>query len=151
MKKQGMTIETSWVAPLEEVFAELNDEAKKSARDQSKEAYKLMLKWGVTTTVFLILIGTFVYWNPFERDIHTWFARSGSLIVLIPLLSEIWFLSAFNKLIPEDSSSAYPRLLICVYLERKFKKLRCFSVIVTTTLIISGTLIWGYGDLIQLL
>ena len=74
----------------------------------------------------------------------TWFQRSGSLVVLFAALAEFMVFKTYDYISPSEAAYSVP-----FDTPRYFKTI--YNAISTTGLIllVAGTLIWGYGDLIH--
>jgi len=99
------------------------------------------------TSLFLLVFGCIVlfaaWFNfllPYCDAASIWFQRSGSIIVLISVFSEVLALKAFVGF-PEIGE---------VDARNKYKKLLSSTKILAPFLAIVGTVIWGYGDLIYI-
>lgn len=90
---------------------------------------------------FMVLV---IFLKPDDQDIATWFARSGSILVVLAVISEIWLSRTQNEVFKENSFGLYCQL----YVEKRFKTQAKWSQLFDLSVGVIGTVIWGYGDLI---
>jgi uncharacterized membrane protein len=101
--------------------------------------------WFIFTVVAVSAVIIFVIRNPFEEPLGLWLQRSGSIISLLAVIAEVVFVAKLNKLV---RISHWAKLTCEVYLDIKYKPLLNISIFITIVLVILGTLIWGYGDIL---
>ncbi|MBO1897533.1 hypothetical protein HNW13_017490 [Shewanella sp. BF02_Schw] len=92
------------------------------------------------TAVIVTLLAYQGFLMPDNDQPAIWFQRSGAFVVLIAIFADIYFISE-PKSISESSD---------IEARKKHKNLIKFSNIANFSLGVIGTIIWGYGDLIQL-
>ncbi|PKG37052.1 hypothetical protein [Psychromonas sp. Urea-02u-13] len=139
-----MSIKEDYKRPLNELYEMLTGDSKKLLDNDVKKVWGYFAKWLFVILFSLISIGYLIFLNPYNENFGTWFQRSGSLISVVSILVEVFFIIKLNKLV----SVTHPAHLINeIYLFRRFKFILNLSVIVTVLLLVLGTIIWGYGDL----
>jgi len=82
----------------------------------------------------------------FKKNDFTWFARSGSLITVIPLLISIFEIFSDRKQI-FSAKNNYARNAP-PDIDEKAKGYLPIKIIVNSIITIIGTIIWGFGDLL---
>lgn len=74
----------------------------------------------------------------------TWFQRSGSLVVLFAALAEYVVFKTYDYISPSEAAYVVP-----FDTPKWYKKLYNAISIMGLVLLVSGTVIWGYGDYIH--
>lgn len=142
-----MSIESDFKTPLNEVYASLPESTQKWIDSQIKSIHIYFFVWLAYIVLSLAIILFVTLENPFNQPTNEWFARSGSLMTLFPVLGEAVFLIKLNELV----KITHPAQLSCeIYVERRFKPLLTFSVMLTLIHVSVGTIVWGYGDLLYI-
>jgi hypothetical protein len=92
-------------------------------------------------------------WNGvWQQDESTalWFQRSGSLTVLFAAWAEYLLFVIGDRISPmSDGGTTYQDLANEGVLKTKYRKTLSVINFVSITLLITGTIIWGYGDLFK--
>jgi|GEM_PF-3928913 len=91
--------------------------------------------------VYIIPIGFYCY-SSMTNEGH-WFSRSGSLMIILGSFLEYRNFDVQQYLREKRDETWKPRLEIVAKLESRF----LFDILILLSLI-SGTAIWGYGDLL---
>jgi hypothetical protein len=73
-----------------------------------------------------------------------WFQRSGSLVVLFSALAEFIVLKTYDYISPSEAAYSVP-FDTPRYFQTIYNGISTIGII----LLVSGTLIWGYGDIIH--
>jgi len=136
-----------WNRSLPELYQLLaSGGAQKWVDEKAIEIKSAKLYWLLLNASCWLLVLTLFFWNPSDEKWHEWFSRLGSIICLMSALIEYYFLSKFSDIV-HVNEDAYP--LSCdIYIQRKYKSFVKYSKRYTLAVIILGTIIWGYGDLI---
>lgn len=124
-----------------------------------KKTALLIVKWLVTTTSLLLVLGAVIVGSSFFASFHTgewhWFQRSGALLVSIgAILSTRRLLRmGLDGLIQESS---YFELAASIEADRddthhRETRLDLVSAYCGFAVVGLGTVIWAYGDLIECL
>lgn len=144
--KPNSTIETDYTIPLAELYENFSNNATtvKFVESEIKKVRVKFAMWGLFMTTLTTLIYTLVMLNPLDRPIGEWYARSGSLYTILPLLAEVLFLNSIKDIVTPSTH----KLSCEIYIERKYKRAVNFSVAVTIFTTVMGTVVWGYGDLL---
>jgi len=74
----------------------------------------------------------------------TWFQRSGSLVVLFAALSEYMLFKTYAYISPSEAAYSVP-----FDTPKWYKYLYNIISILGLVLLVTGTIIWGYGDYIH--
>lgn len=98
--------------------------------------------------IFLLLVSSFAsmlmgYSGCFMPDMEMssiWFQRSGSIAVILSIFAELFFIKESSGLLNNSEIEA----------KNKFKTLIIITNILSFVLIVLGTFVWGYGDLIYI-
>ena len=85
-----------------------------------------------------------------DKDVSTWFQRSGSLTVLFAVWAEYKIFKVHTLTMPmSEGGETYQDAAHTGALKTKYgKKLNAISF-VSVALVITGTVIWGYGNLFR--
>ena len=106
---------------------------------------KYIFEWWLIVIALLVALASIIadlYYGE-----HNWFARSGSIIVLLTAVVEF----KVSTHIYEDFQRAqYQQSIVNLHVPLKGKptKNRKNLTVATYLLLVLGTIIWGYGDLI---
>jgi hypothetical protein len=100
--------------------------------------WSLLMASAIMLPVLLLIL------KPDQYLFNTWFQRSGSVIVVISLLSEIKLIS-LQQIIPSEKHNY---LIMNEYLKNKYKNPLNFASYATYSFVAIGTMIWGYGDIL---
>jgi len=85
-----------------------------------------------------------------DRGASLWFQRSGSIMVLFAVWAEYDLFKIHELTKPmSDGGETYQDEVHKGVLVTKYRNVLKVINIVSTTLVILGTVIWGYGDLIR--
>lgn len=106
----------------------------------------------VLTALLCIAIFSFLYKPEFISDTHAiWFMRSGSLLTVFPYIYELFFSKGRRLLEDAKGDQAYYGMPLAgsLYLSNKFYSSEVWADRYRYALMILGTVIWGYGDLIH--
>lgn len=137
-----MEIQDAYSRPLQKIYDSFPEKTQKSLDQDIELILGYFIAWGLLTLLALCLIVYLVLLNPFNESFGIWFQRSGSLISLTAVLTEIVFIIKLVNI-------SHPAQLISeIYLFRRFKLLLNFSIFITAILFFAGTIIWGDGDLL---
>ena len=107
--------------------------------------------WKNLKIEIILLLGAFTwiifsYFYSFGTKPETWFARSGSIMVLLSVIVEyklaVLQQNKINRAIQKSSYIGMPA-------RSKLSKEYNYISTVTHVFVILGTLIWGYGDLLN--
>lgn len=81
--------------------------------------------------------------RPASESIHSWFQRSGSVMTIVCVLLDLKLFSMYGRLYPSG-------MVEIGFEEFRAKYFNIYRVLVVLALVLtaSGTIIWGYGDLI---
>ena len=115
----------------------------------SYEFYEVQIKrnckYFIVSLAVCISIPLIALGVPFKADNDTlgeWFQRSGSMMIVIALISEVWAIKTFNVLNPSGFvENGFNEV------KKKYSYLPGRMSKFVLGLIAIGTLIWGYGDL----
>lgn len=83
-------------------------------------------------------------WAPKNETAASWFQRSGSLVVILAAYAEYILFKTYDYISPSEAAYAVPFDVPSWY--KHF-----YNVVsgVALTLLVVGTVIWGYGDLLH--
>lgn len=85
-----------------------------------------------------------------DENAGAWFQRSGCLTVLFSALAEYIIFIIRDLLDPiGDEGYSYQDNADGGYLKANYRKMLNFSSFISIALLVMGTLIWGFGDLIR--
>ncbi|MDI4654241.1 MULTISPECIES: hypothetical protein [Pseudoalteromonas] len=102
---------------------------------------RLFIIFAVISTIAPFL-SLFEFLRPASETFATWFQRSGSIMVVVALLSEMHAYQMFDVFKPDGFvNTTYAET------EKKYSPQVKLCNIVAFILIAIGTLIWGYGDI----
>jgi len=113
---------------------------------------KIRLKLITATPVLLIALALPILgWNGFlqyEQNGATWFARSGSLMVILAVWLE-FKLFAVSSLFSHvsEGGGTWGEMIDGDILKAKYRKIVTVFKYFAAALAIIGTIIWGYGDI----
>lgn len=129
-------------------LAQLYDQLEQGAKDEANGLKKIITQglwvWFVlicaAVTTPVILMTTI---SPLE-DPATWFQRSGSIVVVLALLSEL----RVQELQRLARVGEHQYLCVYIYIQRIYRQRVQLAKIIAFIVVVIGTIIWGYGDLI---
>jgi hypothetical protein len=102
--------------------------------------------------ILSVVIPTCAWHGVLQQDasVSIWFQRSGSLTVLFAVWAEykIFKIRALTNPM-SDGGETWQDLAHQGALKTKYKKMLAVINFISVTLVIIGTLIWGYGDLFK--
>ncbi|MCI5107905.1 MAG: hypothetical protein MRY76_14440 [Pseudomonadales bacterium] len=139
-----MGVKEDYVRPLPELFSQLGEETKVETLAAEKTIKKILILWLLFLSIFLFGIVLLVLANPADERPNDWFQRSGSLIALIAVLGETFFLVKLNKMV---RVTHWAQLACEIYIERRYLKYLHILMAVTVVQLVVGTVIGSYGDL----
>ncbi|MCU7928332.1 MAG: hypothetical protein KZQ97_18100 [Candidatus Thiodiazotropha sp. (ex Dulcina madagascariensis)] len=85
-----------------------------------------------------------------DKDVSIWFQRSGSLTVLFAVWAEYKIFKVHTLTMPmSDGGETYQDAAHTGVLKTKYGNKLSVINFVSVTLVIIGTIIWGYGDLFR--
>ena len=99
--------------------------------------------------ILLLIAGIWVccsYWKPFTDDEGVWFARSGAIMILCAVIVEFRF---NNKVVEKIRGTIKKAAVSKLPLDTGIKKEQEYIAYAAHIFVGLGTIIWGYGDLIQ--
>jgi hypothetical protein len=132
-------------ASAEDIFNAMGESSGKDwAIEKTAELNQLLWKTYLIRSFVICFIGLVIWLKPDSQDMATWFARSGSLLVVLAVASEIWLSRIQREVFQENSHGLYCQ----IYVEKRFAAKARFSYWLDWSIGIIGTIIWGYGDLI---
>ena len=112
-----------------------------------EEGRLLLARWlfilSLGAAVAAPLFALVIPFRPSNEMACTWFQRSGSLMVMLSLLAELSAVRIFNLLNPSGFVSVGFKEF-----ENKYKNLPVKYSVLCLIAIGTGTVIWGYGDLL---
>uniref|UniRef100_U1KRN0 Uncharacterized protein n=1 Tax=Pseudoalteromonas citrea DSM 8771 TaxID=1117314 RepID=U1KRN0_9GAMM len=121
-------------------------EEKLSISKLDKTIFKSIIMCTALTTISIIsiILGWFGVFKPNTEGLDVWFQRSGSITVVFALLCEF-------KLFPVNNSLYISRIHFNDFsqLKEKYGLLHNILSMIALILMILGTIIWGYGDLLR--
>lgn len=91
----------------------------------------------------LPLLAYFIDFRPNGETAGSWFQRSGSIMVMLIILSEFRLFSIARYEIPVDKGTLQKQPV-----SEEFKKPYTLISYLSVLIAAIGTIIWGYGDLI---
>ena len=83
-------------------------------------------------------------WTNASETSAAWFQRSGSLVILFAALSEYVVFKTYDYISPSEAAYSVP-----FDTPKWYKTLYNVISIIGLILLVTGTLIWGYGDYIH--
>jgi len=98
----------------------------------------------IIPTIAFATIGYFGIMKPESEDLSAWFQRSGSLIVMLSVIVEFQLFSIHTSL--NTSRLAFDQYEA---LKKKYGRKHLVYSVLTVSVAIIGTVIWGYGDLFR--
>lgn len=129
----------------EDVFKAMGESSGKDwAIEKTTGLNQLLWKTYLVRLAVICFIGLVIWLKPDEQEYATWFARSGSLLVVMAVASEIWLSRIQREVFKENPHGLYCQ----IYIEKRFAAKAKFSQRFDWSVGIIGTVIWGYGDLI---
>ncbi len=129
----------------EEIYDAMGDSSGKEWADRKSAFLINRLKKSYGIRLFVILSVSFViYIKPDVDDWANWFARSGSLLIVLAALTENYVNQIQKEVFRENSHGVYCQ----IYIEKRFAPHAKLSKWLDWSIGILGTIIWGYGDLI---
>jgi hypothetical protein len=138
-------LDNSSKATAEQVFKAMGEESGKGwAIEKTAELNKKLWKTYLIRLLLIGAIGLVIWLKPDNQDSATWFARSGSLLVVLAVASEILLGRIQREVFQENSNGLYCQ----IYIEKRFTVQARVSQWFDWTIGVIGTIIWGYGDLI---
>ena len=101
--------------------------------------------YGIVALVILLLpiLSWYSFLMPESENQASWFQRSGSLMVIFSILIEFKLFSIYKYIHPGRVS-----VVISPYSIHSYQKTYKYISILNISMIVIGTLIWGYGDII---
>ncbi len=105
-------------------------EVEKMSLAEIQASINLSKKVGLACAVSILILLAFSQISKYTND-WTWFARSGSLLVVVGVLLAVY--DVRGKMTSANSPMAY--------------KLQALAI--ESLIIVVGTLVWGFGDLIS--
>lgn len=130
---------------LSELYAGLGPEAKAEA-DASSKAFRISLAaWATFLGIAVLFPLVLSFLVPPGEGEGEWFQRSGSIMVVFALLAEL----RVNALHRMSDAGKMPFLHVHIYMQRKFQGWATSASYLTLLIVVAGTVIWGYGDLIH--
>lgn len=139
------SVKDDYEMPLEQLYARFPEDTKAWIR---KTTLKIRLYFGMWVLFFIlsaVLIWVVLSCKPTGESVHTWVQRAGTLIVLLTGVGETIFVVKLRAL---AQVSHWAQLSCEIYIERRYKKYLLFSLIVSALLIIVGSIVSGYGDIL---
>ncbi|RLA80878.1 MAG: hypothetical protein DRG78_10110 [Epsilonproteobacteria bacterium] len=122
----------------------MDDSAQELVFIKEKIIKKEILKW-LILVILALLAPIVMLIIDIEVDmIASWFQRSGSIMVVLALLSDISATTIDRLIIARDHSFLYCNM----YIEQEYKYTLNFIKYLSYFIVTIGTLIWGYGDLL---
>jgi len=96
----------------------------------------------VVISIVTPVLSVFDAFRPASETFATWFQRSGSIMVVFALISEMRAYQMFDIFKPAGYVD-----ITYTETEKKYSSQVTMCNIIAFTLIVVGTLIWGYGDI----
>lgn len=132
-------------ATAEQVFKAMGESSGKDwAIEKTAELNKLLWKTYLIRLLLICAIGLVIWLKPDNQDSATWFARAGSLLVVLAVASEIWLSRIQREVFQENPNGLYCQ----IYIEKRFTAQAKVPQWFDWSIGVIGTIIWGYGDLI---
>lgn len=121
--------------------------------DQNTKSVKILAFTTIITLIFLFILNC---WLVLEENYGQWFARSGSIIVILTVWAEVLLFKNDDLMKPVDSKPegsshsgvTYANVASRDILFSKYYKDNIKYKKIAATFAVVGTIIWGYGDLI---
>lgn len=138
------TVEDDYKIPIEELRAKCHGSTQVWIQNT---ICKVRLYFGLWILFFIlsaVFIWTIILFRPEMEPIDKWIQRTGSLIVLLTGLGESVFVVKLRKL---AQVSHWAELYCEIYIERRYRRYLIFSIVVSGLLVIMGSVIGGYGDI----
>lgn len=138
-------VKDDYSIPLSQLLARLPEETQQWIRRTITKIRIYFVLW----LAFLILSAGIIWWvlllQPASEPIDKWIQRSGTLIVLLAGLGETIFIVKLRRL---AQARHWAQLACEIYVERRYKSYLYFSIAVTGLLVLCGTVLGGYGDIL---
>ncbi len=103
--------------------------------------------WFSLIVITISLLIPILAWNsvlkPESEFVNIWFQRSGSLMTIFALIADVLIVNIHQLLYP----SGYVDVDFDEF-KKKYYPVYIVLTVIAVALTISGTLVWGYGDLI---
>ena len=134
----------AYLMELKELYAELKESGKDEVDNKIEQIKSAFTSLALFIAVAIVApIISFYVIIPKESP-ETWFKRAGSVTVVFGLLAEI----AIAKLKLLSFTDSSPFLYGHIYLKRKYSNMVRWADRGTLLVVIFGTVIWGYGDIL---
>ena len=131
--------------PLNQLRAQLPEETQQWIRRTITKIRIYFMLW----LAFLIFSAGIIWWvillQPASEPIDKWIQRTGTLIVLLAGIGETLFIVKLRKL---AKVRHWAQLSCEIYIERRYRSYLYFSISVTGLLVLFGTILGGYGDML---
>ncbi len=119
------------------------------SKERRKITNNFIFVYGCLSMSLLLPILSWSGFLQIDESRGVWFARSGSLVVLFTVVAEfrLFKIDSFTKPI-SDEGLTYENMGVADQLHIIFSKRVLIWKMIAAVLAVSGTVIWGYGDLI---
>lgn len=134
----------AYTMSLSELYGELTESGKSDVEDHISQITSGFRYWIVLALIAVLTPIVALFFNPSGDSMGVWFQRSGSITVVFGLLAEIR--ASRIKLL--SSADSRPFLYGPIYLKRKYSSKAKWADRGSLLVVILGTVIWGYGDLL---
>ena len=128
----------------EELYESLKDDTKKWVANQQSQINKDLMLWVILISLSLAAPFIAYFLKPSTESIGVWFQRSGAITVVLSLLAEIKYNSIERLAIAKDHTFLYCNMYLKEVYATKVRLINYSTYIV----VVIGTIIWGYGDLL---
>jgi hypothetical protein len=129
---------------LSELYDELTDGGKSDVEDHLTQIRTAFRFWTVFFLIAALTPIIAVFFNPSGENLEAWFQRAGSITVVFGLFAEV----RVSRIKLLSSADSIPFLYGPIYLKRKYASKANWAGRVSFLVVIIGTVIWGYGDLL---
>ena len=130
--------------PITELYAKLEEGGKNEVEDIVRQINHAFIACSVFILIAIFTPLVAFYFNPLGENIDVWFQRSGAITVVFGLLADI----QAARLKHLSFSNSRPFLYGPIYVKRKYSACAIWVNGVALIVVITGTVIWGYGDLL---
>jgi hypothetical protein len=117
-----------------------------------KNKNEIEIKQYYYRAIFLIIVAItlsslafYGVFKPIKEPLEVWFQRSGSIMTIFAIIADFCLFKAHNIFNPAGLGISTTEELKTKY-NNKYSFLSFFAVAITIT----GTVIWGYGDLMHI-
>ena len=98
-------------------------------------------------TIFGLCLAAFIvpyvalHWRPQDQQLETWFPRSGSLTTAFAVIAQVRNNGILEKIVGTCFAESWK-------IHNEYKITANIANMISAFLVVYGTVIWGYGDLI---